>query len=74
MEFCRELRLVFTRGRRGEWHKGVLGWVKALNHLYTQTPALFEQDYNPEGFEWLVVDDHDNSVFAFERKAKMAIR
>lgn len=23
-----------------------------------------------EGFEWLVVDDHDNSVFAFERKAK----
>ncbi|HDZ3679445.1 TPA: alpha amylase C-terminal domain-containing protein, partial [Mannheimia haemolytica] len=54
----------------GEWHKGVLGWVKALNHLYTQTPALFEQDYNPEGFEWLVVDDHDNSVFAFERKAK----
>ncbi|QLB16122.1 1,4-alpha-glucan branching enzyme [Mannheimia varigena] len=54
----------------GDWHKGMLGWVKALNHLYTQTPALFEQDYDPAGFEWLVVDDHDNSVFAFERKAK----
>lgn len=52
------------------WHKGMQDWVKALNHLYINTPALYEQDYSPEGFEWLVVDDREQSVFAFERKAK----
>lgn len=54
----------------GGWHKGMLNWVRDLNHFYTQTPALYELDYSPEGFEWLVVDDSENSVFAFERKAK----
>lgn len=54
----------------GGWHKGMLNWVRDLNHLYTKTAALYELDYSPEGFEWLVVDDHQNSVFAFERKAK----
>ncbi len=28
---------------------------------------MYERDYRPDGFEWLVVDDHDNSVFAFAR-------
>ncbi|QIM65465.1 1,4-alpha-glucan branching protein GlgB [Frederiksenia canicola] len=54
----------------GGWHKGMLNWVRDLNHLYTKTAALYELDYSPEGFEWLVVDDYENSVFAFERKAK----
>ncbi|QGM80857.1 1,4-alpha-glucan branching protein GlgB [Otariodibacter oris] len=51
-------------------HKGMLSWIKDLNRLYTQNPALYELDYSPEGFEWLVVDDADQSIFAFERKAK----
>ncbi|OOH89218.1 1,4-alpha-glucan branching enzyme [Pasteurellaceae bacterium 15-036681] len=54
----------------GGWHKGVLSWVRDLNHLYTKHPALYELDYSPEGFEWLVVDDSAQSIFAFERKAK----
>ncbi|TCT17647.1 1,4-alpha-glucan branching enzyme [Bibersteinia trehalosi] len=54
----------------GGWHIGMQDWVKALNHLYQQTPALYELDYSPEGFEWLVVDDAEQSVFVFERKAK----
>ncbi|WP_373766490.1 1,4-alpha-glucan branching protein GlgB [Glaesserella sp.] len=54
----------------GGWHKGVLNWVRDLNRLYTSTEALYELDYSPEGFEWLVVDDSEQSVFAFERKAK----
>lgn len=53
----------------GGWHKGMLSWVKDLNHFYTQHPALYELDYSPEGFEWLVVDDYEHSVFAFERKS-----
>ncbi len=54
----------------GNWHKGVLAWVKDLNQVYKKYPALYQLDQDPAGFEWLVVDDNRNSVFAFERKAK----
>lgn len=61
----------FLLGKEGgEWHKGVLNWVRDLNKAYQQYPALYQQDYDPQGFEWLVVDDHQHSVFVFERKAK----
>ena len=53
----------------GGWHKGVLKLVKDLNHIYRENSPLFELDYSPEGFDWLVVDDSANSVFAFERRS-----
>ena len=53
----------------GGWHKGVLKLVKDLNHIYRENSPLFELDYSPEGFNWLVVDDAANSVFAFERRS-----
>ena len=53
----------------GGWHKGVLKLVKDLNHIYRENSPLFELDYSPEGFDWLVVDDAANSVFAFERRS-----
>ena len=53
----------------GPWHKGVLQLVKDLNGVYQNNAPLFELDGEPEGFNWLVVDDAENSVFAFERKS-----
>ena len=53
----------------GGWHKGVLKLVKDLNHIYRENSPLFELDYSPEGFDWLIVDDAANSVFAFERRS-----
>ncbi|MDN3211239.1 1,4-alpha-glucan branching protein GlgB [Haemophilus sp. SZY H57] len=53
----------------GLWHKGVLQLVKDLNGIYQKNAPLFELDGEPEGFDWLVVDDAENSVFAFERKS-----
>ncbi|MDP8079480.1 1,4-alpha-glucan branching protein GlgB [Phocoenobacter skyensis] len=58
----------------GGWHKGVQSLVKDLNHLYTQNASLFELDNNPQGFDWLVVDDAQNSVFAFERRSSKGER
>lgn len=49
-------------------HTGVQRLVRDLNHCYQQNAPLYELDYQPEGFEWLVVDDHENSVFAFLRR------
>ena len=48
-------------------HKGVQSLVRDLNHSYRNIPALHARDCEPEGFEWLVADDHENSVFAWAR-------
>ncbi|MCA6938529.1 1,4-alpha-glucan branching enzyme [Pectobacterium versatile] len=50
------------------WHRGVQTLVRDLNHYYRQQPSLYQLDFQPQGFEWLVVDDRENSVFAFVRR------
>lgn len=50
------------------WHSGVQNLVRDLNHVYKTQPPLYQLDYRPEGFEWRVVDDCENSVFAFIRR------
>jgi 1,4-alpha-glucan branching enzyme len=56
------------------WHEAEAGlhapareWVRALNGLYREQTALHQRDGEPEGFEWLVHDDADNSVFVWLR-------
>ncbi len=48
-------------------HQGIQALVKALNRLYTSTPALYQFDCDPAGFEWRVKDAADISVIAHER-------
>ncbi|EMX4960473.1 alpha amylase C-terminal domain-containing protein, partial [Raoultella planticola] len=52
------------------WHHGVQRLVRDLNHTYRHHKALHELDFDPYGFEWLVVDDHERSVFIFVRRDK----
>lgn len=54
----------------GKWHSGVQQLVRDLNFRYRQHPALHELDFDPDGFAWLVADDSESSVFAFERRDK----
>ena len=49
-------------------HKAFHQFTKDLNQIMNQ-PAFYELDYNHEGFEWLVVDDCKQSVFAYIRKS-----
>jgi 1,4-alpha-glucan branching enzyme len=51
-------------------HAGVQRLVGDLNRLYRQHPALHETDCEPGGFEWLVVDDAEQSVYAFVRRSR----
>jgi 1,4-alpha-glucan branching enzyme len=44
--------------------------VKTLNHLYRDTPALYEVDTSWDGFQWITANDSDNSVLAFLRTDK----
>ena len=48
-------------------HQGVQAWVRDLNRLYRETPALYARDCEPDGFRWIVVNDDTQSVLAFLR-------
>jgi 1,4-alpha-glucan branching enzyme len=48
-------------------HAGVQRMVRDLNRIYRDTPALHRKDTDPDGFRWVVIDDHEQSVFAYLR-------
>ena len=50
-------------------HAGVRALVRDLNATYRRQPALWEIDFRPEGFVWLVGDARDENVVAFARFA-----
>ena len=51
-----------------EKHTELQNYVKTLNRLYKERPALWQIDYSWEGFQWVVPDDAQQSVIAFLRK------
>ena len=50
-----------------EKHRQMQNYVRALLHLYTKTPAMYQADCEPCGFEWINADDGDRSIFSFVR-------
>ncbi len=48
-------------------HDGLRRLVRDLNHGYRTVGALHEADCEERGFRWIVVDDREQSVFAFLR-------
>ncbi len=51
----------------GAPHRGMKDLVRDLNHTYRKLTALHARDCEGEGFEWLLADDSENSVFAWVR-------
>ena len=51
-------------------HKQFMEYIKDLNAFYLKHPALYEDDYNEEGFKWLSHMDADHSIVTFMRTAK----
>jgi 1,4-alpha-glucan branching enzyme len=51
-------------------HAGVQAVVRDLNNLYRSLPALHELDCDGAGFEWIISDDWQRSVFAWMRKGR----
>ena len=49
-------------------HRQMKEYVRDLNHFYQENPAMWQVDYNWEGFQWIVPDDNQQSVIAFLRK------
>ena len=42
-------------------------YVRDLLHLYKKYPALYEKDYDWEGFSWVNANDSERSIFSFIR-------
>lgn len=51
-------------------HNKLREYYKALNRLYTSTPALYEVDKSWDGYKWLNVNEKNRSCLAFLRCAK----
>jgi 1,4-alpha-glucan branching enzyme len=71
-------------GQRSEWnhdtalewellqfpqHRGIQRLLSDLNALLRREPALHQQDFDWQGFEWLDCNDADNSILTFIRRA-----
>ncbi|MHB8519680.1 MAG: 1,4-alpha-glucan branching protein GlgB [Limisphaerales bacterium] len=55
---------------QGPYHRGLQRFVRDLNQLYREEPALFEADYDLEGFFWIDCSDHEGSVLSFVRQTR----
>lgn len=51
-----------------ETHKKLQTFFKDLNNFYRSHDAFYSIDNNWNGFEWLITDDAQNNVVAYERK------
>ncbi len=48
-------------------HAGIRRWMQDLNRAYRHAPALWERDFDPDGFEWIDFHDVEASVLSFLR-------
>ena len=70
-------------GQRGEWnvwgdlewdklqykeHQGLINLVDDLNAFYKSEPALWRNDFDHYGFQWIDCDDTNHSVVSFMRR------
>jgi 1,4-alpha-glucan branching enzyme len=67
----------WSEARELDWYllenrsnRAVNNYVKELLHIYRKYPAMYEQDINWAGFEWINANDSYRSIFSFVRKAK----
>ncbi|GAB4347736.1 MAG: 1,4-alpha-glucan branching protein GlgB [Candidatus Abyssubacteria bacterium] len=53
-----------------EPHAGMQRWMRHLNALYNNEPALHQFDFRPEGFAWIDCNDSENSAISLLRHGR----
>ena len=53
-------------------HSGLRRWVEDLNRFYRSEAALYQQDFSPDGFQWMDCNYTENSVVSFVRRGYSA--
>lgn len=67
-EWRHDFSLDWHEHEQGNLQQGVSVLLQELNQLYQTEPALYQNNYAPEGFEWVDFNDMSNSVFCWLRK------
>ncbi len=64
----------WSEGRSLDWwhtddalHSGLRRLLGDLNHLYRSSPALWQQDDDPAGFQWIDADDAPHNTISYVR-------
>ena len=50
-------------------HDAFHNYIKALNRIYLDFPAMYALDYEPRGFKWIDCHLEEKCVYAFERRS-----
>jgi 1,4-alpha-glucan branching enzyme len=51
-------------------HAQMQAWVRDLNKLYLEQPALYQRDFDSSGFRWIEANDAEQSVLSYLRFAE----
>jgi len=51
-----------------EHHRQLRNFVQDINHLYLKEKALWQKDFDPDGFGWISCLDAERSIISFYRK------
>jgi 1,4-alpha-glucan branching enzyme len=54
----------------GPFHRGLQNFMRDLNHVYANEPALWDGDFDLSGFWWIDCGDAENSVLSFMRQTQ----
>ena len=69
---ARSLDWFLMEGEDAKSHKGIQNYVKALNKLYHDYDAMYFNDQDQMGFEWISCDDPQSSIISFIRRGSTA--
>jgi 1,4-alpha-glucan branching enzyme len=53
-----------------DMHCKMSAYIKELLSFYKRQKSLYELDHSPDGFEWIDVNNAEQSIFSFVRKGK----
>ena len=67
-EWTEQTALAWDLLEQGPYHQGLQRFVTDLNRFYASESALWEADYDLEGFSWVDCTDSLNSVLSFVRR------
>ncbi len=56
--------------QENDMHGEMLKFVEALNKIYKDNASLWEQDFTHHGFQWMDLEDRENSIISYARYAK----
>lgn len=51
-------------------HAGVQRLIRDLNRLYLTHPCMYQDEYDPKSFGWIMADNADQSVYIFRRESE----